>query len=238
MIPNMSRFNPMGQSGTHAAGSQPPPKEQKEHKEDKDKDKHSSMASIASMGNMMTKKFGAGLHTVTGTSNPIAGPGSGPAGNPVVEMDKKAKKEAQEKKQQIAQVLSILEDVHLQCPQSHAGIIVAYTGSNCAPIMNNGIKFTWYRMSGEDRIDQLEESAKAWYAPTVDDIGSVICLQCEDNFYQGCSRYIEVGVNCGICSMLPLYSKSYVAFYSTVRPHKSRFSALLTGGLYGGEQYL
>jgi hypothetical protein len=58
--------------------------------------------------------------------------------------------------------------------------------------MSNGIKFTWFRMSGEDRIDQLEESAKAWYAPTVDDIGSVICLQCEDNFYQGCSRYIEV----------------------------------------------
>jgi hypothetical protein len=46
-------------------------------------------------------------------------------------------------------------------------------------------------MKGED-IDPVEESFKAWYAPTVDDIGCKICVQCEDNFDQGCSRYLEV----------------------------------------------
>lgn len=184
----------MGQSSTATSSAQVPAKETKEPKDDKekDKDKHSSMASIASMGNMMTKKFGAGLSTVASATNPLTGPGV-PANNTFADFDKKAKQAEKEKKQQIAKVLSILEDVHLQCPQSHAGIIVAYTGSNCAPIMSSGIKFTWFRMSGEDRIDQLAESTKAWYAPTVDDIGSVICLQCEDSFFQGCSRYIEVG---------------------------------------------
>lgn len=200
MLPNMSRFNPMGHSSSASSGSQAPAKEPKQTKEqkedkekekDKDKDKASSMASIASMSSLTTK-LAASLHTVAGAANPLAGPAPGPQPNVTAEIEKKAKQASIEKKQQIAQVLMILEDVHLQCPQSHSGIIVAYTGSNCTPIMNSGIKFTWFRMSGEDQIDQLEESAKAWYAPTVDDIGSVICLQCEDNFFQGCSRYIEV----------------------------------------------
>jgi hypothetical protein len=203
MLPNMSRFNPMGHSSSAAPSSQVPVKETKENKEDRDKDKDKdkdkekdkpvSMASIASMSNL-TKKLGAGLQTVASAANPLTGQPANPPPSAVTlaEIEKKSKQAAIEKKQQIAHVLSILEDVHLQCPPSHSGIIVAYTGSNCAPIINSGIKFTWFRMSGEDHIDQLEESAKAWYAPTVDDIGSVICLQCEDNYFQGCSRYIEV----------------------------------------------
>lgn len=38
----------------------------------------------------------------------------------------------------------------------------------------------------------IEEVRNAWYAPTVDDIGCIICAQCEDNFDQGFSRYVEV----------------------------------------------
>jgi hypothetical protein len=106
--------------------------------------------------------------------------------------ERKAKLEAEEKRNQINQVLSILEDVRLQCPSTHTGLILAFNGSNSTPIINPGIKFTWYRMRGEDKIDELEESLRAWYAPTVDDIGCKICVQCEDNFEQGCSRYLEV----------------------------------------------
>jgi hypothetical protein len=196
MLPNMSKFTSKGQSAPPATIVQPPTKdkEHKEPKEEKDKEKHGSLSSIASMatmGNLMTKKLGA---AVASAANPMASAPSAPAPISSAEIEKKAKQAAIEKKQQIAMVLAMLDDVHIQCPQSHTGIILAYTGSNCAPIMSNGIKFTWFRMSGEDRIDQLEESAKAWYAPTVDDIGSVICLQCEDNFFQGCSRYIEVRI--------------------------------------------
>lgn len=145
---------------------------------------------MATMGKSMTKKLGAGLQTVAHLPNPL-----GTAKDPATEAEKKAKQAAAEKKVQVAQVMTILENVHLQCPQSHTGIIVAYAGANCSPILNPGIKFTWFRMSGEDRIDQVDDtSSKPWYAPTVDDIGTVICAQCEDNFSQGCSRYTEV--NC------------------------------------------
>ena len=147
----------------------------------------SSIASMAAMGKSMTKKFEAGLH-MSNLDNLLNIP------NPLVDNEKKSKLAAAEKKSQISQVLSILDDVHLQCPPSHIGIILAYTGSKCAPIINPGIKFTWFRMSGEDQVDTVDESIRAWYAPTVDDIGCVICAQCEDNFDQGCSRYNEVNL--------------------------------------------
>ena len=181
MMSGMSRFSTGNGSNSSSAAAHGGERE-------KEKEKTSSIASIASMATMgksMTKKLG-GLNISNLTSLPNL---SGPT---VAETEKKSKQIAAEKKNQITQVLSILEDVHLQCPQSHTGIILAYAGSNCSPILNPGIRFTWFRMSGEDRIDQVDESSRAWYAPTVDDIGCVICAQCEDNFEQGCSRYNEV----------------------------------------------
>lgn len=188
----MGRFNPMAPASGSSSHNQPPPAVPAHAEKEKPKDNmsFSSIASMATMGKSMTKSLGAGLHTVATAAslpNPL---GNGSSNN--AEIEKKTKQAATEKKLQIAQVLTILEDVHLQCPPSHSGIILAYTGANCAPIINPGIRFTWFRMSGEDRVDQVDESTKAWYAPSVDDIGAVICAQCEDNYYQGCSRYIEV----------------------------------------------
>ncbi len=99
-----------------------------------------------------------------------------------------------ERKAMIAHTLSILEDVHLQTSASHSGMILAYTAKNMSPIVSPGIKFRWYRLPpGEGSgIEQIEESPKAWYAPTVDEIGCMICVQCEDNFDQGFSKYLEV----------------------------------------------
>lgn len=97
-----------------------------------------------------------------------------------------------EKKAQIAQVVSMLEDISLQSPSTHLGLVLAYTGKTCSPVIHPGLKFTWFRMRGEDQVDQVEESSKAWYAPSVDDIGCTICVQCEDSYGQGLSRYLEV----------------------------------------------
>ena len=113
--------------------------------------------------------------------------------------DKKAKQEAEQRKANINEVLLTLEDVHLQCPPSHSGLILAFAGTTLSPIMNPGIKFTWFRMtperedgSGGGGIEQVLESLDAWYAPTVDDVGCMICAQVEDNYEQGYSRYYEV----------------------------------------------
>jgi hypothetical protein len=124
----------------------------------------------------ITKKVSAGL------AIPLA-----------IDAEKKAKAEAEEKRAQIAQVLSILEDVRLQASATHAGLLVAYHGRTLAPILNPGVKFSWYRMCG-DEVEALEDYTKGWYAPTIEDIGHVLCLQCEDNFDQGCSRYLEVAL--------------------------------------------
>ncbi len=184
----MGRFNPLAPaSGSNSQNQNTrAPAPQPETKSNDKPMSISSIASMATMGKSMTKSLGAGLHNVaqaTSLPNPL---------NNNAEIEKKTKQAATEKKIQIAQVLTILEDIHLQCPPSHSGIILAYTGPSCMPVINPGIRFTWFRMSGEDRVEQVDESTKPWYAPTVDDVGAVICAQCEDNYYQGCSRYIEV----------------------------------------------
>jgi hypothetical protein len=166
----MSRFNPLGHSSTG----------DKEKEKEKEKDSENRRQSLTSISSMAKSFGGINISNLTGSAL-----GS-------TDQDKKTKIAAAERKAQIANVLTILEDVHLQCPPSHTGLILAYAGASCSPIINPGIKFTWFRMSGDDQVDQVDESFKAWYAPTVDDIGSVICAQCEDNFDQGCSRYNEV----------------------------------------------
>lgn len=111
------------------------------------------------------------------------------------------KKAADDRKIQITQVLSMLEDVHLQIPPNHSGLIIAYTGKNMSPILHPGIKFTWYRMKIDKvthkaggSMDNIDDSHKTcWYAPSIDDLGCMICVQCEDNFEQGCAKYLEVG---------------------------------------------
>lgn len=103
------------------------------------------------------------------------------------------KNKVEDRKKQIAQAMQIFDEISLQAPQSHLGLIVAYAGKSPAPIMNSGVKFTWFRMCGEDQVDQVDESTRAWYAPTVDDVGATICVQCEDSYDQGLSKYLEVG---------------------------------------------
>lgn len=110
------------------------------------------------------------------------------------------KKAKDDRKLQISQAVQMIEDISLQCPSTHLGLVLAYTGSNSSPVIHPGLKFTWFRMRGQDHIDQVEESQRAWYAPSVDDIGCTICVQCEDNFDQGLSRYLEV---------------SFIAFFSS-----------------------
>lgn len=161
------------------------------------KSQNTKISSIANIPGMsmpkmkfadLTKKVSAGLNIPLG-----------------VDQERKAKVEAEEKKSQMGQALAILENASLQAPASHYGLILAYCGRSLSPIMSPGIKFTWFRMSGEDTVDQIEESNRAWYAPSADDIGCMICVQCEDNFDQGCSRYLECGpirADQVLCSML------------------------------------
>jgi hypothetical protein len=93
----------------------------------------------------------------------------------------------------IAQVMALLENFRLQCPQTHAGLVVAFTATTLSPLTDADVKFKWYRMDkANDQFLQIDEGSRAWYPPTADDIGKKICAQCEDIFEQGYCRYAEV----------------------------------------------
>lgn len=94
----------------------------------------------------------------------------------------------------ISQVMMTMEDFRLQCPQTHAGLVLAFSGNSLSPITGADLKFKWHRIDpGNGQFIQIDESTRAWYPPTADDIGRKICLQCEDSLEQGFCRYVEAG---------------------------------------------
>jgi len=154
----------------------------------------SSMAISMSGISKLTKKVSNNISQTISNNINIATSSSNSSTNTVTINDHHTnikRKSIDNKAHNIAEVMKVIQDVKLVCPSSHAGFILAFNGSNLSPVINPGIKFTWYRMS-HDKIDPIDGCLTAWYAPTVDDIGSIICAQCSDNYDQGCSRYNEV----------------------------------------------
>ena len=151
-------------------------------------DSINSGLSVSSSGSATVGKTNPAMSSLSSFTKKI---GTGLGNIPSITADHKKEDKAMERKQKLTEVLSILEDVQLQCSYSHSGLIIAYTGLTLSPILCSGIKFTWFRMNG-DNVVALGETTKSWYPPTVDDIGCMICVQCEDVFEQGCSRYVEV----------------------------------------------
>ena len=83
--------------------------------------------------------------------------------------------------------------ISLQCPQTHLGLVVAFSSTNLAPLIDTNVKFKWYRMGDDmEQFMQIDEGARGWYPPTADDIGKKICANCEDTLDQGFCRYAEV----------------------------------------------
>ena len=112
--------------------------------------------------------------------------------------DSKSKQEEAKKKQkdQIKLIISLLDDVRLQCPQTHAGLVIVCTAATLSPLYSDGIRFTWFRMKQDknDQFTKVDESFNGWYSPSMDDIGSKICVQIQDNYDEGLSRYLETGL--------------------------------------------
>jgi hypothetical protein len=84
----------------------------------------------------------------------------------------------------------------LQCPQTHLGLVVAFSSTTLAPLIDFNVKFKWYRMGDNmEQFMQIDEGPRGWYPPTADDIGKKICANCEDTLDQGFCRYAEVILN-------------------------------------------
>ena len=121
----------------------------------------------------------------------------------------------------IKEIISMLEEFRLQCPPTHAGLVVAFTGTTLSPLTDPDIKYKWYRMDKEhDQFLQIDQGSRSWYPPTADDIGKKICAQCEDVFEQGYCRYAEVR---GIILLIHfLKYVSHLSFHS--RPVQSKLT--------------
>lgn len=139
-------------------------------------------SSMSSLSKSVVESSISSLHSVSKSVTAVSG-----AISSMTMTDEKKKCDA---------ILALLEDVRLQAPRTHAGIVVAFTATNMSPVNNPGVKFRWYKMigAGADQFREVDESSRAWYAPTADDIGGKICVQCEDKFQQGFSRYLESSV--------------------------------------------
>ena len=101
----------------------------------------------------------------------------------------------QEQAKSMSLIISLLDDVRLQCPQSHAGLVIVCTAATLSPLYSDGIRFTWFRMQqNNDQFIKVDESFNGWYSPSIDDIGSKICVQIQDKYGEGLSRYLETGI--------------------------------------------
>lgn len=98
-----------------------------------------------------------------------------------------------EKQILLSTMSTLLDNLRLQCPLSHAGVIVAYSTETMYPLSRSGIHLTWFRTGGHgsSHFKQVQKGFRPFYSPSCDDIGHRICLQCQDTFGEGYSRYIE-----------------------------------------------
>ena len=90
--------------------------------------------------------------------------------------------------QQIDLVLKLLQDdITLQLPRSHLGFLTVFSSTTLSPLYHKGISFCWFKMTGvnNETMIVLDHSSRPFYSPTVDDINSIIFVQCHDNLNQG-----------------------------------------------------
>jgi hypothetical protein len=65
--------------------------------------------------------------------------------------------------QRVESVMGLMDDFRLQCPQTHTGLVVAYTKKTLSPLIDPDVKFKWYRLEGEkDEFILIDESVRAW----------------------------------------------------------------------------
>ena len=100
--------------------------------------------------------------------------------------------ERDEKQAQIDSVLYLLQDLSIQSPVTHYGYVTVFASATLSPLTNDGVSYRWFKQGANNETIVLDQSGRSWYAPTIDDVDAKIFVQAEDNYNQGCSKYLEV----------------------------------------------
>jgi hypothetical protein len=115
----------------------------------------------------------------------------------IAQMSFHGTKEAEALEIKMGLILRLIQSIRLQSPSNHTGLVIAFTSITEIPFPSDiGVKFSWYRVKGvkgEEGEEKtlIEDSLKAFYLPTIDDVGCKICVRCDDDFDQGLSRHLE-----------------------------------------------
>lgn len=94
----------------------------------------------------------------------------------------------------------IVQDLRLQSPQSHLGMITLFTTvtEEHLPNTTSGVKFTWFRCGPNDHDERVPIvgtiANRPYYLPSVDDSNYKILCLVQDEYEQGLSRYLESDV--------------------------------------------
>ena len=94
----------------------------------------------------------------------------------------------------------IVQDLRLQSPQSHLGMITLFTTVTDEPLPNTtcGVRFTWFRCHPNDHDERVPIMGtitnRPYYLPSIDDSNYKILCLVQDEYEQGLSRYLESDV--------------------------------------------
>lgn len=96
----------------------------------------------------------------------------------------------------IQSVLCTIRNMRLQSPINHTGIVFVFTSFGDKPFpIDAGIHFKWFQMQqGIPVIVPTDNFRNYIYLPSIDDVGSKISVQCDDDCDEGMSRFLEVHI--------------------------------------------
>jgi hypothetical protein len=118
--------------------------------------------------------------------------------NPNITSPPKAPLSPQAQKQ-MKSLTNTLEKFKIQTPETHLGLLLTYSDSHVGPISNPDLQFQWFRHDNISApisisaaagvgVSSSSSSHNGWYAPSADDIGSIIRLRCIDSHHLGVLR--------------------------------------------------
>jgi hypothetical protein len=103
-------------------------------------------------------------------------------------------------------IISTIQNMRLQSPSVHTGIVFTFTSLGDKPFpIDVGMHFKWLHMQqGIPVTVRTDDSRRNFYLPSIDDVGSKISVQIDDDCDEAMSRYLEsdvINLDPAICTI-------------------------------------
>eukprot|EP00596_Hydrurales_sp_CCMP1899_P003515 CAMPEP_0119052012 /NCGR_PEP_ID=MMETSP1177-20130426/73451_1 /TAXON_ID=2985 /ORGANISM="Ochromonas sp, Strain CCMP1899" /LENGTH=889 /DNA_ID=CAMNT_0007031437 /DNA_START=97 /DNA_END=2766 /DNA_ORIENTATION=- len=103
-------------------------------------------------------------------------------------------------------IISTIQNMRLQSPAVHTGIVFTFTSLGDKPFpIDVGMHFKWLHMQqGIPVTVRTDDPRRNFYLPSIDDVGSKISVQIDDDCDEAMSRYLEsdvINLDPAICTI-------------------------------------